>query len=161
MSTDTHTTATTVTTSIVVEAPPERAFPVFTEQFGEIKPPEHNMLPAPLVETVIEPRAGGRVTDRGEDGSEIAWARVLAYESPGRLMISWDFTPQWEMQTERTSEVDIRFIPESAGRTRVELEHRGLERHGDGWEGMRGALQGDQGWALYLLRYADLIRRQS
>jgi uncharacterized protein YndB with AHSA1/START domain len=161
MSTETQDTNTTVETSIVVEAPVERAFSVFTEQFGEIKPPEHNMLPVPLAGTAIEPRAGGHVCDRGADGSEFRWARVLAYEPPSRLTISWDFSPQWEIQTENTSEVDIRFVPETPERTRVELEHRGLDRHGDGWEAMKTAVQGEQGWTLYLQRFAEVIGRQS
>jgi uncharacterized protein YndB with AHSA1/START domain len=161
MSTDTRETATSVRSSVVVEVPVERAFRTFIEQFGEIKPPEHNMLGVQLVETVIQPRVGGHVIDRGVDGSEFPWARVLAYEPPNRLMISWDFTPQWEIQTEKTSEVDIRFISDTPDRTRVELEHRGLDRHGEGWEGMREAVQGDNGWPLYLHRYADLIGRQA
>jgi uncharacterized protein YndB with AHSA1/START domain len=119
------------------------------------------MLGVQLVETVIQPRVGGHVIDRGVDGSEFPWARVLAYEPPSRLMISWDFTPQWEIQTEKTSEVDIRFIFDTQDRTRVELEHRGLDRHGEGWEGMREAVQGDYGWPLYLHRYADLVAKQS
>ena len=74
--------ATSVQTEIVVEAPIERAFGVFVEQFDRIKPREHNLLAAPIAETVFEPRAGGHIVDRGEDGSECRWARVLAYEPP-------------------------------------------------------------------------------
>src|SRR5262247_4574450 len=85
--------------SIVVEAPIERAFGVFTEGFGSFKPREHNLLSVPIAETVFEPRVGGHVYDRGVDGSECRWARVLAYEPPHRIVISWDISPQWQIET--------------------------------------------------------------
>jgi uncharacterized protein YndB with AHSA1/START domain len=153
------TSDTSVYRQIVVEAPVERAFSVFVGQFGRIKPPEHNMLPVALADTVLEPRVGGRVYDRGVDGSEYHWARVLAYEPPHRLMISWDFTPQFQIETDasRTSEVEIRFVAETPARTRVELEHRHLERHGEGWEGMRAAVDSADGWQEYLERFAALL----
>jgi uncharacterized protein YndB with AHSA1/START domain len=110
---------------------------------------------------VFEPRVGGCIYDRGIDGSECRWARVLAYEPPNRLLLSWDISPQWRLETDpnRTSEWEVRFTPAGANRTRVELEHRKLERHGEGWEGVRGGVAGDQGWPLYLQRYADLVAR--
>lgn len=159
MSTHTQATATTVRLAIVVEAPLERAFATFTEKFDRIKPREHNMLAVEIAETVFEPRPGGRVYDRGVDGSEYQWARVLAFEPPDRLLFSWDISPQWQIETDldRTSEVEVRFIAESAERTRVELEHRNLDRHGEGWEGTREAVGSDGGWPLYLQRYAALI----
>jgi uncharacterized protein YndB with AHSA1/START domain len=151
-------TETTVSNSIVVEAPIERAFRVFTEDFGRFKPPEHNMLGVDIAETVFEPRVGGHLYDRGVDGSECRWARVLAYEPPARVVFSWDISPQWQIETdlEKTSEVEVRFIAEAPDRTRVELEHRHLERHGDGWEGVRAGVAGDDGWPLYLQRFAAL-----
>jgi uncharacterized protein YndB with AHSA1/START domain len=82
--------ATSVHHEIVVNAPIARAFSVFTEDFGSFKPPEHNLLGVEIAETVFEPRAGGRLYDRGIDGSECNWARVLAYEPPDRVVISWD-----------------------------------------------------------------------
>jgi uncharacterized protein YndB with AHSA1/START domain len=151
---------TSVRTSIVVEAPIERAFSVFTEDFGSFKPPEHNMLGVEIAETVFEPRAGGHLYDRGVDGSECRWARVLAYEPPNRVVISWDINPQWQLETdlEKTSEVEVRFVAESPERTRVELEHRNLDRHGEGWEGTREAVRSDGGWPLYLRRFAELVK---
>jgi uncharacterized protein YndB with AHSA1/START domain len=109
---------------------------------------------------VFEPRVGGHVYDRGVDGRECRWARVLAYEPPHRVVISWDISPQWQIETnpERTSEVEIRFIAESADRTRVELEHRNLDRHGEGWQAERDAVRGDGGWPVYLQRFADLLK---
>jgi DNA-binding transcriptional ArsR family regulator/uncharacterized protein YndB with AHSA1/START domain len=163
MTSHTQAAVTTVTHSIVIEAPVERAFRVFTEDFGAFKPPEHNLLPVKIAETVFEPHVGGFLYDRGVDGSECRWARVLAYEPPHRVVISWDISPQWQIETDRdkTSEVEVRFIPESAGRTRVQLEHRKLDRHGDGWEAVRDGVHGDQGWPLYLQRYAALFAREA
>ena len=151
-----------VRTQIVVEAPIERAFRVFTEDFDRIKPREHNMLGAEIAETVFEPRAGGHIYDRGVDGSECRWARVLAYEPPDRIVFTWDISPQWRLETdlERTSEVEVRFSSEAPERTRVELEHRNLDRHGEGWEALREGVAADQGWPLYLERYADLVGKE-
>ena len=151
--------ATSVRHEIVVEAPIERAFSVFTDGFGSFKPPEHNLLGVDIAETVFEPRVGGHVYDRGVDGSECRWARVLAYERPHRVVMSWDVSPQWQVETdpEKTSEVEVRFFAESPARTRVELEHRHLARHGDGWEQVREGVDSEGGWPLYLRRFADVV----
>jgi uncharacterized protein YndB with AHSA1/START domain len=150
---------TSVRTQITVEAPIDRAFRVFTEDFGSFKPPEHNLLGAEIAETVFEPHEGGHLYDRGVDGSECRWARVLAYEPPERVVISWDINPRWQIETdlEKTSEVEVRFISETPDRTRVELEHRNLDRHGDGWEGLRDGVSGEGGWPLYLQRFAERL----
>ena len=150
---------TSVRTSIVVEAPIDRAFRFFTEDFDRIKPREHNMLGVDIAETVFEPRVGGRIFDRGVDGGECHWARVLAFEPPNRVVFSWDISPQWQIEPDhkRTSEVEVRFIDETPERTRVELEHRNLDRHGPGWESARDGVAADQGWPLYLQRFAGLI----
>ena len=156
---NTHVSPAPVRQSVVVEAPIEHAFKVFTEQFGSFKPPEHNLLAVPIAETVFERRVGGHIYDRGTDGSECRWARVLAYEPPNRLLLSWDISPQWQIETEpeKTSEWEVRFTAETPNRTRVDLEHRKLERHGAGWESVRDGVAGDQGWPLYLRRYGDLF----
>ena len=140
--------ATSVRTSIVVDAPVERAFSVFTEDMASWWPEGHHILEGELAEMVFEPRVGGHVYDRGTDGSECRWARVLAYEPPNRVVFSWDISPQWQLETDpaRTSEVEVRFVAEGPERTRVELEHRHLERHGDGWEAMRDAVGSPDGW---------------
>jgi uncharacterized protein YndB with AHSA1/START domain len=152
----------TVRARIVVEAPIDRAFRVFTEDFGSFKPREHNLLAVEIAETVFEPRVGGFLYDRGVDGSECRWARVLAYEPPERVVISWDISPQWQVETNpaKTSEVEVRFISETAERTRIELEHRNLDRHGVGWEGVRDGVAGAGGWPLYLRRFDDRLAEQ-
>jgi uncharacterized protein YndB with AHSA1/START domain len=151
--------ATSIRHEVVVEAPIERAFSVFTKGFGSFKPPEHNMLGVDIAETIFELREGGSVYDKGVDGSECRWARVLVYEPPTRVVISWDISPQWQIETDpaKTSEVDVRFIAETPDRTRVELEHRNLGRHGDGWEAVREGVDGEAGWPLYLRRFADVV----
>jgi uncharacterized protein YndB with AHSA1/START domain len=102
---------------------------------------------------------GGHIYDRGVDGSECRWARVLAYEPPDRVAFTWDISPQWQLESNpsRTSEVEVRFIAEGPERTRVALEHRHLDRHGAGWEGMRAGVESEGGWPLYLNRYAELL----
>jgi uncharacterized protein YndB with AHSA1/START domain len=153
------TAGTSVRTQIVVDAPAEKAFRAFTERFDQIKPREHNMLGVDIAESVFEPKTGGRVYDRGVDGSECQWGRVLAYEPPARIVFSWDISPRWHLETDkaRSSEVEIRFIAETDNRTRVELEHRHLERHGDGWQGLAEGVGGDGGWPLYLQRFAGVL----
>jgi uncharacterized protein YndB with AHSA1/START domain len=159
----TPTQAETVSKTIVVDAAIERAFAVFTERFGDFKPPEHNLLGAPIVETVFEARVGGNIVDRAADGSECRWARILAYEPPDRVVFSWDISPQWRVETDPqlTSEVEVRFVAEAPMRTRVELEHRRIDRHGPGWEAVVEGVDGDEGWPLYLSRYAALFSEGS
>jgi uncharacterized protein YndB with AHSA1/START domain len=155
----TQTTETSVERSVVVEAPAERAFAVFTDGIGSWWAPEHHILEAELTEMVFEPRVGGHVIDRGVDGSECRWARVLAYEPPTRVVISWDINLQWQLESDpdRTSEIEVRFVPEGPTRTRVELEHRHLDRHGEGWEQMREAVGSRDGWDTGLARLAACL----
>ena len=149
----------TVRSGIVMNAPIERAFDVFTAKFDQIKPREHNLLGVDIAESVFEARVGGRVYDRGVDGTECQWARVLAYEPPNRLVFTWGISPYWQLEPDldNASEVEVRFTAESSTRTRVELEHRHLDRHGDGWPGLAEGVGGDQGWPLYLGRFATAV----
>jgi uncharacterized protein YndB with AHSA1/START domain len=150
---------TVVRKEIVVDAPVDRAFTVFTDRFGDIKPSEHNLLGVPTVETTFEPRIGGHIYDRADDGRECHWARILAYEPPDRLVFSWDIGPTWQLETNpaNASEVEVRFVAEGPDRTRVVLEHRHIDRHGPGWEGIYSGVESDGGWSIYLARYAALI----
>jgi uncharacterized protein YndB with AHSA1/START domain len=157
------TEATVVRKQVVVNASITHAFAAFTERFGDFKPPEHNLLRAPIAETVFEPRVGGHIYDRATDGSECRWARILAYEPPHRVVFSWDIGPQWQVETDPalTSEVEVRFVPDGPNRTRVELEHRHLDRHGPGWRSVADGVDNDQGWPLYLARYAALFQNEN
>ena len=155
----TQQTTAVVRREITVQAPIERAFSVFTARFGDFKPPEHNLLKAPIAEMVFEPWVGGHIYDRAVDGSECRWARVLAYEPPDRVVFSWDIGPTWRIEADpdNTSEVEVRFIAETPERTRVELEHRNIDRHGPGWQSVADGVGNDAGWPLYLSRYAALF----
>jgi uncharacterized protein YndB with AHSA1/START domain len=147
--------------SVTVPVVPDEAFALFTERLGEFKPPEHNMLAVPIAETVLEPRVGGAIFDRGSDGSECRWARVLVFDRPERLVFSWDIGPTWQIETDpdRVSEVEVRFVAEGDAATRVELEHRHLDRHGPGWEAVRDGIADEQGWQVYLDRFAALVSK--
>ncbi len=146
---------TSVRTEIMVEAPIARSFSVFTEGIDTWWPPEHHILEAELEEMVFEPTVGGNIYDRGVDGSECRWSRVLVYEPPHRVVFSWDISLNWQIETdhEKTSEVEVRFTAEGPDRTRVTLEHRNIDRHGEGWEKMRDAVGSPGGWNLQ--RFAE------
>jgi uncharacterized protein YndB with AHSA1/START domain len=156
----THTTnPTAVSASIEVNAPVQRAFEVFTGDFGAFKPAEHNLLAVPIAETVVETHVGGHIIDRGADGSECPWATVLAYEPPDRFVFSWNISPYWQIETDtdKRSEVEVTFTDLGSDRTRVDINHRHIDRHGEGWTGVREGVSTDEGWPLYLGRYADLL----
>ena len=141
---------TSVRTSTIVEAPIDHAFKVFTEGMSTWWPPDHHLIQGELAEMVFEPRVGGHIIDRATDGSECRWARVLVYEPPHRVTFSWDISLAWQVESDhaKTSEVDVRFSAEGPKRTLVELEHRNLDRHGDGWQQMRDAVGSAGGWDL-------------
>ena len=139
---------TTARASVMVDAPQERAFSVFTDGIDSWWPREHTIGEAELKQMVLEPKVGGRAYGIGVDGSESDWGRVLEFDPPNRIVVSWDITLQWkyELDHAKTSEFEVRFIPDGPDRTRVELEHRHLERHGEGWEAMRDAVGSPNGW---------------
>ena len=144
----THAPDTAAHASITVDVGLERAFSVFTDGIDTWWPREHTIGEAPLAEIVLEPRVGGRAYGRDVNGGESDWGRVLVYDPPTRVVFSWDINLQWKRETDpaRASEVEVRFVPDGPARTRVELEHRHLDRHGDGWERMREAVGSPDGW---------------
>lgn len=148
----------TVTETITVEAPLERAFRVYTEEMASWWPKDHHLLQGELKTMVFEPRAGGSIYDLGVDGSRCVWSRVLVWEPPTRVVFTWDISTDWAVETDqsRTSEVEVRFIAEGAARTRVELEHRHIDRHGDRWESMRDAVGSPNGWRVGLEAFAEV-----
>jgi len=148
--------------NVVVNTGIERAFELFIDKFDSIKPREHNLLAVPIAETIFEPRVGGHIYDVGTDGSQCKWARVLSYEPPSRVVFSWDIGPTWQLEPDpsKTSEVEVRFVAESVDRTRVELEHRHLERHGAAWRAVAEGVEGEAGWPLYLNRYVEIATRE-
>ncbi len=154
MSTTGTTSTTSVSVDIYVDCSIEHAFRVFTEGIGSWWNPDHHLLDAPLETMTFEPRAGGHIIDRYADGSECRWARVLAYEPPTRVAFSWDVSLDWhpESDLDKTSEVEVTFVAVGPQRTHVVLTHSNLDRHGDGWESMRDAV--NRGWDLR--RYAEV-----
>lgn len=147
-----------MTHAITVQLPPERAFVRFTEQMTDWWPPEYTWAQQKLAAIAIEPAEGGRCFERGPHGFSCDWGRVLACEPPARLVFTWQISPQRVPQPdpERVSEVEVRFTAEGDGATRVELEHGRFERHGEGADGYRAAMDSPQGWPLLLERFADV-----
>lgn len=137
---------------VVVAAGVERAFAIFTERYGEVKPPGHTLLGAPWASTTFEPWVGGQIVDRAVDGSECRFSDVRVYEPPRRVVFSWNIGPDWKLVADpaNASEVEVTFTELGPGRTRVVLEHRHLDRHGPGWESLPREL--GSGWPLYLER---------
>jgi uncharacterized protein YndB with AHSA1/START domain len=156
MTTQVHETS--VTTQTLVDAPIDHVFRVFTEGIGSWWKPDHHILEAELAEMVFEPRVGGHIIDRGTDGSECRWARVLAYDPPHRVCFSWDISLRWQLETDpaKASEIEVTFTEDGPARTRVVLTHRHLDRHGEGWEAMRDAV--GSGWTLD--RFAEVAAKR-
>jgi uncharacterized protein YndB with AHSA1/START domain len=152
-------TDTSVQVQIVVDASIEDAFRVCTEDIASWWPSGHHLLEGEDVDLVFEAREGGHIYDRGADGSQCRWARVLVCEPPNRLVFSWEINPQWKLETDlrRASEVEVRFHAEGANRTRVELEHRNLDRHGEGWEQKRDAVGSPEGWPEILQAFVERV----
>jgi len=142
---------------IDVEAPQRVAWRVFTEQMGTWWPlAMYKIGKANAVDAIIEPRLGGRWYERGEDGSTCDWGRVLAWQPHDRLVLSWDVTADWQYDPDLQTEIEIRFIPNGEGRTRVELEHRRLDRYGDRRDEMRTIFDKTGDWGRLLAGFAEV-----
>jgi uncharacterized protein YndB with AHSA1/START domain len=153
------TTIPAVQQSVTVNAPVEKAFKVYTEGFNSWWPPQHHIGTAELAEAVLEAKPGGRWYERGVDGSECEWGQVLAYEPPTRLLLSWQINGAWQYDPElaHASEVEVRFTDLGAGRTRIDLEHRGFERHGETGPSVHDGVSGEGGWPMIMGRLAKSI----
>lgn len=142
--------------TVTVPLPIERAFSLFTNDLDAWWPRGHKIGAAEMAEAVLEPRAGGRWYERDADGSECEWGKVLVFEPPRRLVVTWQINAQWQHDPDPThaSEFEVRFT-EEAGRTRVELEHRNIERHGEDAEQLWKAFGSPGGWPGILDGYAN------
>jgi uncharacterized protein YndB with AHSA1/START domain len=144
--------------SIVVEAPRDRAFAVFTEGMSSWWPMEsYSIAPGPMAAAVVEPREGGRWFERSEDGSETEWGRVLVWDPPSRVVLVWQLSADWSYDPSLHTEIEVRFTAEDDGRTRVDLEHRKLEAYAEAAEQMRTVLGSDDGWGGLLRRFAAVV----
>ncbi|THD74391.1 MAG: ATPase [Phenylobacterium sp.] len=134
--------------TLSVRAPPEKAFEVFTAGIDRWWPRTHHIGKAELGRAVLEPRNGGRWYEVGVDGSECEWGEVLLWEPPRRLMLAWHITAQFTYDPDGYTEVDIRFTDAGDGTTRIDFEHRGLERLGA--EAGSTIARMDSGWGQIL-----------
>ncbi|HEY0328425.1 MAG TPA: SRPBCC family protein [Rhodopseudomonas sp.] len=134
---------------IVVDTVPERAFRVFTEQHGAWWPLEtHHVGDKPAQTAIIEPKVGGRWFERAADGTEYLWGRVLVWDPPNHLVMTWEIDGDWKHDDALVTEVDVRFVPVDAAHTRIEFEHRLLENYGANAHFMRAPMDG--GWSSFL-----------
>lgn len=148
------TTIAPVRRTLTVPISAGQAFRLFTEGFNTWWI-GHHIGEADLAEAVIEPRAGGRWYERGVDGSECDWGKVLVYDPPGRLVLTWQLNAEYRFDPDpdHASEVEVRFTEED-GQTRVDFEHRHIERLGAGADELAKGVSGDGGWPAILDLYA-------
>ncbi len=139
--------------SVVVKADVDRAFAAFTKNIGRWWPRTHSVSTVPQADVIVESRTGGRWYERGTDGSECEWGKVLLWEPPARLILAWQLNAQWKYDPTLLTEVEITFTTLAEGGTRVELEHRHLERFGEHAERIRDAVGSDRGWMGILRAY--------
>ena len=145
--------------SITVNATPEEAFRVFTEDFDSWWPRSHHIGKSPMKKAIIEGRPRGRCYTQQEDGTDCDWGSILVWEPPSRFVMAWQITANWEFEPDvsRSSEVEVRFTPETGGRTRVDLEHRFFDRMPSGGEAMRKGVSAEGGWGSLLRIFAERV----
>jgi uncharacterized protein YndB with AHSA1/START domain len=142
--------------TVNVNASPEIAWRVFTQQMGTWWPLSmYKIGKVAAVDAVIEPEVGGRWYERGEDGSTCDWGRVLVWEPPERLVLTYDIDADWKFDPNLNTVLEIRFIAEG-GATRVELEHRNLDRYGEHRDKMRKVFDTEGDWGRLLAGFAAL-----
>ena len=147
-----ETTSNAIAKTLVVEAPQAKAFEVFTAGFDTWWPRTHHTGEGDLVEAVIEPQEGGRWWATTTVGVE-EWGRVLAWDPPNRIVLDWQLNASFGYDAAFHTEVEARFIAESPTRTRLEFEHRNLDRYGERAEEMARILGSDGGWTGLLAGY--------
>jgi uncharacterized protein YndB with AHSA1/START domain len=142
--------------SVTVHVPVERAFEIFTADFDTWWPRSHHIGKAPLKKAIVEGRAGGRCYSLQIDGTECDWGSVLLWEPPHRFVMAWQIDTRWEYEPDlaKSSEVEVRFSPEPDGSTRIDLEHRAFERHGENAASMQAGVGSPNGWRGILDLYA-------
>lgn len=149
-----HPTALVVKKSVAVDVDRQRAFDVFTTEVGAWWNPDHHNGDLPLKDVIIEPKVGGRCFNLQEDGKEFDWGSVLEWEPPGRVVLAWQLTGEWQFDPNFVTEVEITFTAASPERTIVDLEHRNLERYGEAREPVYASLDSDAGWGSTMRRFA-------
>jgi uncharacterized protein YndB with AHSA1/START domain len=144
-----------------LEVPVEKAFQVFTEKMGSWWPATHHVGGTPFKEIVMEKRVGGRWYEVNIEGVEGDWGHVLAWEPPKRVVLSWHLQPDWSFNPDlaRSSEVALDFISQGPAATRVEFMHSHIERHGEGHDKMREAVDSPGGWTTVLEAYVNETKK--
>jgi uncharacterized protein YndB with AHSA1/START domain len=141
--------------TVSVDAPQDVAWRVFTQKMGTWWPlANYKIGKAKAVDAVIEPQVGGRWYERGDDGSTCDWGRVLLWEPPSRVVLSWDINAEWQPEPTLNTEIEVRFIPDGENVTRVELEHRRLDRYGARRDEMRRIFDVEGDWGRLLALFA-------
>jgi uncharacterized protein YciI/uncharacterized protein YndB with AHSA1/START domain len=146
---------------LIVKAPIERAFRVFTAGIDKWWPRDHHIGASPMKELVMEPKEGGRWYAKCEDGSECDTGKVLVWDPPTRLVLAWQITAKWAFDPSFVTEIEVRFAPDGARCTRVDFEHRDLDRYGAEAEAIRAQLGDPKGWNGNLERYARSLRMKA
>lgn len=137
-----------------VDVGQQRAFDVWVHRFDSWWSRSHHIGQVDMAEAVLEPKVGGRWYEKGVDGSECEWGKVLVYEPPRRIVLAWQINGSWQYDPDLVTELEVRFLSVDAGRTRVELEHRNLDRFGESAASIRTALDSPGGWNGLLAGYA-------
>jgi len=143
-----------ITKQLVVNTSAAQAFRVFTAGMNRWWPRQHHIGTAPLKEVIVEPRAGGRWYSISEDASQCDTGKVLVWEPPQRLVLSWQITAEWKFEPAFVTEIEVRFTAEGPRRTRVDFEHRHLERYGEAAEALRKQMNDPKGWHITLDAFA-------
>jgi uncharacterized protein YndB with AHSA1/START domain len=148
--------------TITVDTPIDQAFRTFTDSFGSWWPAEYHIGQADMATAILEPRQGGRWYEQGVDGSECDWGRVLAWEPPHRLVVTWQINGQWQYDPDpaHASEIEVRFTADSPDQSTVTLEHRHLDRLVDGQQ-LREGITGGGGWTSLLELFAKAATNQA
>jgi uncharacterized protein YndB with AHSA1/START domain len=141
--------------SITVKADAAHAFAVFTGRIGNWWPHTHTIGTSPQKAIVLEPREGGRWYEIGADGSQCNWGKVLAWEPPTRVLLAWQINADWKYDPDLITEVEVTFTSLGRDLTRVDLEHRNLERFGDKVETVRTAIDSEGGWTQIIKLYGE------
>ncbi len=152
------TKSTQVQVEIIVKASVEKSFKTFTERCHDWWPKEYKLGEAERTDIVVESHVDGRWYEKGSDGSECLWGKVLAWDPPNHLAFSWQIKPNFtpEPDPERASRVDIRFRENGPASTTITLVHSDFERHGEGWEAMRDSVAHKGGWQEILKQFSNI-----
>lgn len=150
-----------VRSAVIVEAPPDRAFRVFTEKMDTWWPASHHVAKTAFKDIILEARANGRWAEVSADGSTCEWGKVLVYDPPRRLVLGWQLNAEFQYDASFITEVEVSFTPMGATKTRVELEHRNLERYGVKEDSVRKSVGSDGGWLLILKKFGEAASQQA